>query len=105
MALPSRLAKPAEHPLGTVDGHFVEGRLPPIGFVAPSVEPSQHFYVSRRYETLRERIIEHIFHISRSRAVVEKPILVPYSALVHFAELFARHKGGIFVFKGLPIGS
>ena len=25
-----RLAKPAEHPLGAVDGHFVEGRLPGI---------------------------------------------------------------------------
>ena len=61
------------------------------------------FLYSRGNESLNERIIEHILHISRSRAVVEKTELVPYCALVHLAQLFACHKGRIFVFKGLPI--
>ena len=61
------------------------------------------FLYSRGNESLNERIIEHILHISRSGAVVEKAILVPYCALVHLAQLFARHKRSIFVFEGLPV--
>ena len=41
VACPSRLAKSSVHPLGAVDCHLVEGRLPPIAGLP--LEPREHF--------------------------------------------------------------
>ena len=71
----------------------------------PSLERQYQgiFFISRRDETLCERIIEHVLYIPTARTIVEKAELVPYCALVHLSQLFARHKRSIFIFEGLPV--
>ena len=101
-ARPSRLTKSFEHSGWRVDDHWIlrELRLPRA--IAGTPIPG-HFFISRRDETLCERIIEHVLYIPRPRTIVEEAKLVPYCALIHLSQLFACHKRSIFVFEGLPV--
>ena len=103
-ALPARLFSQNRACMRAVELTAISSSVVCLAFCVAFLSQESIFLYSRGNESLYERIIEHILHISRSGAVVEKTELVPYSALVHLSQLFARHKGGVLILKRLVIG-